>query len=567
MKGIKELEKEIYRINGAGYKAYKDLQGIYNVGDFNFAIDHVQGDPFASPSRVRLIISNDKAQFPRKLFDTEFKRIAMQDYLTRLFDTNLRKNSSRISGSGKSGSIYIARCPQEVLDRTSVIVNDNGIEIRFYAGFPAQGRRVLSSELWKMINNIIIPTAEQTIFFKNININNLEEAIKLSEDQFYIRKEMKKRNIVSFIANGSILPRQSGISQKPLMDALKFEAPKSLEVEFDTPNRGIIKGLGLKKGISIIVGGGYHGKSTLLQAIERGVYNHILGDGREFVLTDDSALKIRAEDGRVITNTDISMFINNLPNKKDTVKFTSENASGSTSQAANVVEGIESGAKVLLIDEDTSATNFMVRDDLMQKLVAKDKEPITPFIEVALDLFEREHISTIMVVGSSGDFFDIAHTVIQMDNYKCLDVTDKAKSLRRGAIIERIQDKRKNGEIRLDININRILGRNFIRATDRGIKVKTRDLDSITLNKEDIDVSYVEQLVDNSQLNLIGAMIKYASENIANNNLTIREIVDKLYEISQTPEGMLKIEGVRNGTGSLAVPRKQEIAAAINRIR
>lgn len=567
MKGLRELEKDIFSINGYGYKAYKDLQGIYNIGKFKFSIDHVQGDPFASPSRVRAIIDINKSEFPRNLFDKNYKRIAMQDYLTRLFDNNLRKNFSKINSSGKSGAVYIARCPQEVLDRTSVIVTDASIEVRFYAGLPAQGRRVLSSELWKMINNIIIPTVEQSLFYKNINSNSLIDAINLAEDQTFIREEMKKRNIIVFVANGSILPRETGVSQKPLGSAIRFQSPQSLEVEFITPNRGTIKGLGLKKGISIVVGGGYHGKSTLLQAIERGVYNHILGDGREFVLTDDSAFKIRAEDGRAITNTDISMFINNLPNKKDTIKFVSENASGSTSQAANVVEAIESGSKVLLIDEDTSATNFMVRDDLMQQLVSKEKEPITPFIEVALDLFEKEDISTIMVVGSSGDFFDIAHTVIQMDNYMCLDVTDRAKEIKRGEIIKRILEKRNNNELKLDIEVNRVLNKRFIKATDRGIKVKTRDLDSIILNKDEIDVSYIEQLVDNSQLNLIGSMIKYASENIANNKLTIKEIVDELLKLSRTPDGMLKLEGVRNGTGSLAAPRRQEIAAAINRIR
>lgn len=564
MKDIKDLERDIFKINGASYKAYKDLQGIYNAGDFDFAIDNVQGDPFASPSRVRVSVKN---KFPRELFDKEYKRIAVQDYLTRLFENNLRKNSSRINGSGKSGSVYIARCPQEVIDRTSVIVKNNCIEARFYAGFPAQGRRVLSSELWKMINTIIIPTVKDTLVYNNIDSRKLIDSIKLSEDQNAIREGMNQQGIISFIANGSVLPRESGVSQRPLRDALKFESPKSLEVEFKTPNRGVVKGMGIKKGITIIVGGGYHGKSTLLQAIERGVYNHILGDGRELVFTDETALKVRAEDGRVINKTDISMFINNLPNKKDTVKFTSENASGSTSQAANVVEGLESGSEVLLIDEDTSATNFMVRDDLMQKLVAKEQEPITPFIEVALDLFEQKGVSTIMVVGSSGDFFDIAHNVIQMDNYKCLDVTEKAKALQRGAIIERVKQKRANNELKLDINTNRVLKRGFIPSGDRGIKVKTRDLDSISINKDEIDVSYIEQLVDNSQLNLIGAMVKYASENIADNKLTIKELIDELYEISKSPEGMIKIEGVRSGTGSLALPRKQEIAASLNRYR
>ena len=101
--------------------------------------------------------------------------------------------------------------------------------------------------------------------------------------------------------------------------------------------------MGIRKGITLIVGGGYHGKSTLLKALEAGVYNHIAGDGREFVITDDTAFKLRAEDGRSITGVDISPFIKNLPNKKDTVHFSTEDASGSTSQAANLMEALESG--------------------------------------------------------------------------------------------------------------------------------------------------------------------------------------------------------------------------------
>ncbi|MBM6838315.1 ABC-ATPase domain-containing protein, partial [Clostridium saudiense] len=245
---------------------------------------------------------------------------------------------------------------------------------------------------------------------------------------------LNSKGLVAFVANNSILPRESGVSSKPLRDGKRFISPKELEIEFNTPNRGIIKGMGIPKGITLIVGGGYHGKSTLLRALELGVYNHIEGDGREFVITEDTAVKVRAEDGRAITNTDISLFINNLPNGKDTKSFNTENASGSTSQAANIVEGIESGANTLLIDEDTSATNFMIRDSIMQKLVAKEKEPITPYIDVAKSLYNRLAISTILVAGSCGDFFDIADLVIQMDNYEPFEVTDKAKALSRGIV-------------------------------------------------------------------------------------------------------------------------------------
>ena len=436
MKNLNDLKRELKSIDGKGYKSYKALEGQYDFNKYILSIDHVQGDPFASPSRVRVIVKQNIAKIPLELFNENYKKIASQDYLTRLFYRNINKFSERVFGSGKSGLISISKCPQEVIDRTSIIINEKEIEARFLVGFPARGRSVLARELEKILYDFLPKIVENTLIYENIHKTSLINSVKLMEDQEYIRKEMKSKDLVAFVANGSILPRESGVSNKPLKDGIKFISPKSLEVSFNLPNGGLIKGMGIKKGISLIIGGGYHGKSTLLRALELGVYNHIKGDGREFVITDNTALKVRAEDGRVIHNNDISLFINNLPNKKDTKKFNTENASGSTSQAANIIEGIESGTNTFLIDEDTSATNFMIRDDVMQSLVAREKEPITPFIEIVRALYEQKGISTIIVVGSSGDYFDIADTVIQMDSYIPYDVTEKAKSLATSKILK-----------------------------------------------------------------------------------------------------------------------------------
>ena len=214
-----------------------------------------------------------------------------------------------------------------------------------------------------------------------------------------------------------------------MRDCVAFSSPDSLRVSMELPHKGKITGMGIPAGITLIVGGGYHGKSTLLNALELGIYNHIAGDGREYVITDITAQKLRSEDGRFIKDVDISLFINDLPNKKDTYRFSTEDASGSTSQAAGIVEGMEAGSRVFLLDEDTSATNFMVRDSFMQQVISREKEPITPFLERAEDLFEKAGISTILVAGSSGAFFHIADTVIQMDNYVPVDITRKVKAL------------------------------------------------------------------------------------------------------------------------------------------
>lgn len=557
MKNLSDLKRELEKIDGRGYKTYKTLEGQYSFEDYILSIDHVQGDPFASPSRIRVIV-NSNNNFPKNLFDEKYKKITICDFLTRLFSKNIYKYGEKVFGSGKSGLIEISKCSQQVIERTSIIINNEKIEARFYVGFPARGRSVLSKELEKILFNIIPNIVKNILIYNNINIKALNDKLKLLEDQEFIRKQLKDKKLIAFIANNSILPRESGISQKPLKDGKKFISPKELEVEFNTPNRGLIKGMGIPEGITLIVGGGYHGKSTLLKALELGVYNHIEGDGREFVITDNTALKVRAEDGRAITKTDISLFINNLPNGKDTKKFYTENASGSTSQAANIIEGIESGTKLFLIDEDTSATNFMIRDSVMQQLVSKDKEPITPFIDVARSLYKQKGISTILVAGSSGDFFDIADLVIQMDNYEPYEVTKKAKALSRG--ITNV-----NENLKVDIDFNRVILKGTIESSPKGVKVKTLGKDGISINKENIDLRAVEQIVDNEQLNTIGAIMKYAENKLMGKNLTLAQIADNITE--ELKNNLIGIENIKGGYGSFAIVRKQEIMCAYNRYR
>ena len=558
MKGSMELKNELFKIDGKGYKAYKVLEGKYDFKKYVLSIDHVQGDPFASPSRVRIIIDNKIAQIPEELFDNKNKEIAVCDFLTRLFSKNIRNQNEKIFGSGKSGLIEISRCPQEILERTAIIRNKSFFEARFYVGFPARGRSVLARELEKIIFNIIPNIVESTFIYENIDKLALINRVKLIEDQFYIRKNLKEKGLVAFVANESILPRESGVSARPLRNGKKFISPQALEVEFDTPNRGKIKGMGIPKGITLIIGGGYHGKSTLLRALELGIYNHIEGDGREFVITDESALKVRAEDGRAITSTDISLFINNLPNGKDTIKFNTENASGSTSQAANIIEAIESKSKVLLIDEDTSATNFMIRDDIMQQLVVKEKEPITPFIDVAKSLYKQLGISTILVAGSCGDFFDIADLVIQMDSYEPYEVTAKAKELSRGKVSLR-------DDLDISIDFRRVLDKGSISEGPKGIKIKTLGKDGLSINKENIDLKSVEQIVDGEQINTIGIAIKFIEDKYSGKNLTIEKIVDEIEK--DITKNLIGIDNIKGGNGSLAMPRKQEILCAINRLR
>ena len=409
-----ELRSLLSRIDHRGYPAYKDTKGMYQFPGYVLSIDHVQGDPFASPSKLSIHVKGKTAAFPRELYKGRHQRTALQDELTRRFGREAEQFAFKAKGSGKSGLISVSRCGQEVLERTACTLDpaDGDIVMRFEAGFPANGRTINARELEKILFDFLPRCVKNSLFYKNLDPKRLREIIDLAEDQQYIREMLPQLGLCAFVADGSILPRESGISSRPMKGGVKFRAPEELKVTLDLPHKGKITGMGIRKGITLIVGGGYHGKSTLLKALELGVYNHIAGDGREYVITDDTAMKIRAEDGRSIRKTDISMFINDLPNGKDTVGFVTEDASGSTSQAANVIESIEAGTSLLLIDEDTSATNFMIRDELMQRVIHRDMEPITPFIDRIRELYEVYGISTVIVAGSSGAYFHIADSII-----------------------------------------------------------------------------------------------------------------------------------------------------------
>ena len=560
MKSTTDLSKLLDSVNHKSYGAYKALAGQYAFNQYTLCIDHVQGDPFASPSKLRVIVERNVNMIPTTLYDAEYKRIAVQDHINRLFEKNVFQYAGRVAGSGGSGRIRISHCGQQILERSAVQLSSHRLEVRFEVGFPARGRTILSDELKKILFDFLPQIVRHSLLYKNINQEALLSVSKLAEDQYFIRQELKRQNLVAFVANGAVLPRESGVSDKPMKNGIPFTSPETLSVTMNLPNRGPLTGMGIQKGITLIVGGGFHGKSTLLKSLEMGVYNHIAGDGREYVITDESAVKIRAEDGRSIQQTDISLFINNLPNGKDTHRFCTENASGSTSQAANVMEGIEAGTSLLLIDEDTSATNFMIRDEIMQQLVTRDKEPITPFIERAAFLYRKYGVSTILVVGSSGTYFAVADTVIQMDCYKPKNITQQAKEL-----ANRLPSIPGNAAAD-NRSFCRTLCRGMVPKSDRGVKVKSRGTDALSINKEEIDLRYLEQLVDSEQTAALGYLMKYAEENLTDNRRTLPEVADLLYQKIQT-DGLLSIISGSYCPDFLALPRKQEWMSCVNRCR
>lgn len=578
MKNSEELRQQLRSINRKSYPAYKGLKGLYHFGNYILSIDHVQGDPFASPSHVSIQISHRDAGFPVEYYKDTLTGTTLCDYLTRQFEKQVSQYSFRAKGSGKSGLLTVSHCGQEVFSRTACEITEKGITARFFVGFPANGRTINATELEKILFDFLPVCIQKSFFYSSLNAKELQNYIELAEDQEFIRQTLPAKNLCAFIADGSILPRESGISSRPMKASVPFTSPDSLRISINLPHKGKITGMGIPKGITLIVGGGYHGKSTLLNALELGVYNHIPGDGREYVITDATAVKLRSEDGRFIKDVDISMFINDLPNKKDTRCFSTLDASGSTSQAAGIVESMEAGSHLFLLDEDTSATNFMVRDAFMQQVIQREKEPITPFLERAEDLYKKAGISTILVAGSSGAFFHIADTIIQMDNYVPKDITASVKKLCSQYPLPAVSVT----DFQLP-HSHRIMSRpaessKHLRHNSRGnhsdsgaakperLKTRISGTDGFSLGRQEIDLRYTEQLIDAEQTAALGLLLKYAVEHLADGRRTLPEIVQFLWK-NLSLHGLSFFTENQKISCGYATPRIQEIYACLNRYR
>lgn len=562
MRTASELREQLKRIDHRSYPAYKELRGQYDFGDYILSIDHVQGDPFAAPSRLSVLVSGSRAGFPAELFDTMPKRITLQDQMTRAFGRAIQKGSFQAKGSGKSGLLSVSRCGQQVLERTALrIAGDGAITLRFEAGFPASGRTIQAGELGKMLFTILPEGVRSSLFYERADREKLKRAVRLCENQQFIREKLEELSLCAFVADGSILPRESGVSERPMKGAVPFQSPETLRITLALPDGSKISGMGIPKGITLFVGGGYHGKSTILQALQNGVYNHIEGDGREYVITDDTAFKLRAEDGRSISGVDISPFIKNLPNGKDTVHFSTEDASGSTSQAANLMEAAESGSRLLLIDEDTSATNFMIRDQLMSQVITPFEEPITPFISRVRSLYTDLGISTVIVAGSSGSYFHVADRVIQMKEYVPYDITRKAKQA-----AEAFPSMTGEKEPFPSFTKRRVPKPDpAIQKEDR-VKLKAMGTSELMLSRECVELRYLEQLKDQEQTLALAYLLRYVEKKLFDGKKSLEEI-GMLLEKQLREQGMESLFERGETIASLARPRKQEIMACINRYR
>ncbi len=565
MRSIDSLRPQLRGLDGKDYAAYQSLKGSYSSNRFQLHLDQVPKDPYAPPGtgvfRVRVLRTD--AGFPDLFFSSKERRVAFRDFLARRFYDACDSICPGRRGTGNSGIITIAEPGQEILDRSSIHVDEETIEGRFFLGLPASGRKIEASTAETMILQELPRIIESAFCSANIDPDALEKHVHAFEDAEHLRGQLSDLGLVAFVADGSVLPRSSGIDPRPLQaqTVVPFRSPDSLRVSVHLPHAGSITGMGIPAGVTLIVGGGYHGKSTLLQALELGIYNHVPGDGRELCVCLPSAVKIRAASGRSVTGIDLSAFINNLPLGQETTLFSTENASGSTSQAAFIAESIEAGVRVLLMDEDTCATNFMVRDGRMQQLVAREKEPITAFVDRVQQLNDELGVSTILVVGGSGDYFDVANCVIQMVDFEPHEVTERARDIVRTFPYCRSRE----GSAHFPRPKRRAIDNSsFDPRNEYGhFRISARDTHHLMFGKIEIDLSDIEQITETAQTRAIGRAIGYAKKYLDGYTLLPEVIAQVMADIER---GGLDVLDPKC-TGDLAGFRGIDLASAISRVR
>ena len=548
---LSTLTQLLASLDGRGYGSYKQLKGSYDLGPCHLVIDHVQVDPYAPPSLLRLIVDRTAAGFPEDLLADRRGRVATSDFLARHLAT---------AAAAIDGRVDVGAPGQEVLERTTVAFTENGLEARLAAELPASGRRIQGRRAARLLTEELPRLAEAALRHRSLDAPALRAHVALHRDQEALRDQLAGRGLVAFVGDGAILPRRSGDSDLPLLDGpVPFESPESMRVTVELPSGRRVTGMGIPDGVTVIVGGGYHGKSTLLRAIERGVHPHVAGDGREWVITRADAASIRAEDGRSVTGVDISPFISGLPSGTDTRSFSTANASGSTSQAASLVEAVDAGASALLIDEDTSATNFMIRDERMRALIPAEREPITPFVDRISPLLTERGVSTVLVAGGSGAFFDVADHVIALDSYLPRDVTAEARALAE-APPPSAAPVFAPPRARIPV-----LG--CLRPTGKRKPAAARGRDTIRLGREHLDLSAVSQLLDAAQTQAVAhALDRLADQAEQAEPLPVEDAIRALFERIDAG-GLETLSPHRGHPGHLARPRPLEVHAAVNRWR
>jgi len=539
---MRELHQRLLKIHGKPYGVYKSLQGqFFNFGDFTLKFTHIQGDPHAQPSRIILSAKMNSLGFPEELHSDKEKEIALADFLLRQFTEN-------------ADNIGIVKAHSQIMQRNSLCIEKGIVRILASVNLPGDGRRIEGDKASELLIGTLSDWVTRAMYWNNSDKEKCKVHVQCLINRNFLLSQLAEKKIAAFVPNGAILPRESGVSEEPMQNAVPFASPPELLVHLSLPSGEQIAGMGIPCGITVIAGGGFHGKSTLLHALEEAVYPHIPVDGREFIVIDESATPIKTEEGRVVTGTNISPLVRELPLKGSTEKFTTKNASGATSQAANLIEALELGASTILIDEDASAVNFLIRDLRMRELINSKREPLIPLTD-RIKEFADKGINFIIVAGACGDYLSLADTVIAFVEYKAECLTEKAKEVAKNASAgEAIPPLGSFKESRLAKVENLQEGLKPSSAVEKYIKIRAV-AGQISIGKLKSDLRRFPTFCHIELQRGIAEILYNFVKEKENEGKSLRDALKALCE--KLPE---------NETSDLALPRVMELGAAFLRV-
>ena len=409
---MKALYQKIRTLNGKNYGLYKSLaEKPWDFGDFVLEFLHVQGDPYAPASRVTIRAKLQILGYAAEWGGSFERRLALSDFLHRKLSQLVQEKYP-----DKDAAVIFDVAGPEMLVRNSLWIDNGELRACLQVKLPGEGRKIQAELAAEILTMVLPDLVSAGLYYDRSDEGALQEHYRVLTERKEILSQLDAQGLCAFVPDGAVLPRASGLSEMPLEKAIPFVAPEEMAATLNVCGREI-RGMGIPKGISVITGGAFHGKSTLLQALTRSVYPHIPGDGREGIVIDETALRIGVEDGRSVRCTDLSMFVRDLPGGVSTKNFNTLSASGSTSEAANLLEAMEAGSQTFLIDEDSSAVNFLIRDVRVRKLLGDDREPLIPLTDRIKEL-AAAGFSFILVAGACGDYLDLADNIIVMANYK-----------------------------------------------------------------------------------------------------------------------------------------------------
>ena len=583
---MKALYQKIRSLQGKNYGLYKSLADrSWDFGDFVLEFLHVQGDPYAPASRVMIKSSLQMLGFSSEWGSSYERRLALSDFLYRKLSALVREKYP-----DKDAAVVFDTAGPEMLVRNALWVDNGELRACLQVRLPGDGRKI-QAEAAAEILTMVLPDLVSAALYNSgeskpegVELELLEHYRVLAERKA-ILEELEKRNLVAFVPNGAVLPRASGLSELPMEGAVPFTAPAEMEVTLNANGREI-RGMGIPNGITVISGGAFHGKSTLLQALTKAVYPHIPGDGREGIVISESAVRVGVEDGRSVRGTDLSQFVRDLPGGISTKNFTTACASGSTSEAANLMEAMEAGSDVFLIDEDSSAVNFLIRDVRVRKLLGDDREPLIPLTDRIREIKNR---SFILVAGACGDFLDLADNIIVMASYKAECARINGKNVATGLNAVSVGDA-VVAAAKIVPNLPAFVEpqcRDFAEyvkpllpslrpasAVERQVKVKISGDTLLQIGFLVSDTSKAGALVDKQQRFGAGFMLLNLCQNAASNNDSANGESQKSATIMERLNALcekIKNVGFRNLPQGLSremsLPRAIDIACVLYRLR